>query len=94
MAASEVVDGLRLLELNRSDPVQILDRLNDPPTGYRRYFDSTPWSPPTPPQRTAISDLIERLDRLHDAVADVLLSESVHQLVSGSSARVRPQWMH
>ena len=87
VAASEVVDGLRLLELNRSAPAQILARLNDPPTGYRRYFDSTAWSPPTPDQRSAINGLIERLDRLHDAVADVLLSESVHQLVSGSSAR-------
>ena len=85
VAATNVVDGVRLLELWRQNPTAVLDRCRTPPAGYGRYF--TPWTAPTVYQLGAISGVITRLDRLHDAVADLLLAESVHQLCAGSPAR-------
>jgi hypothetical protein len=84
VAASEVVDGVRLLEM---DPDLVAERLDEPPPSYKRYFDGAgSWSAPQPEINT-VQLLIERLARLHDAVADLLLAESVHQLVLGAPAR-------
>jgi hypothetical protein len=86
VAASEVVDGVRLLELHRANPGLIVGLLNQPPAAYLGYFDGGPWNAPLV-ERQAVTKFIDQLNRLHDAVADVLLSESVHQLVLGAPAR-------
>jgi hypothetical protein len=86
VAASEVVDGVRLLELYRANRAAIGARLAAPPPAYMQYFDGGVW-PTTVDEQDVVLDLVEQLDRLHDAVADLLLAESVHQLVSGAPAR-------
>ncbi len=50
-------------------------------TSARRGFQ------PTPDELTAVREEIEALERTHDAVADLLLAESVHQLVGGNPTR-------
>ncbi|WP_433684662.1 hypothetical protein [Nocardia sp. CA-119907] len=85
IAAAEVVDGVRLLEIQRADPTLITARLGQPPAAYAAYLEK--WPAPTDDEVTAVLAAIKRLDRLHDAVADLLLAESVHQLVLGSPAR-------
>ncbi|CAN5538984.1 hypothetical protein BH09ACT7_BH09ACT7_35350 [soil metagenome] len=85
IAASEVVDGVRLLELHRADPGLIAARLDQPPADYATYMVN--WIAPTPDEITAVMAAIARLDNVHDAVADLLLAESVHQLVLGAPAR-------
>ena len=86
MAASEVVDGVRLLELFRTDPALVVARLDQPPAAYAAYMVN--WVPPTADDELpAVLAAIARLDNVHDAVADLLLAESVHQLVLGSPAR-------
>jgi hypothetical protein len=50
VAANEVVDGVRLLELYRDRPVDVTGRLNQPPGSYQRYFDGVGWQQPTAEQ--------------------------------------------
>ncbi|KUI27671.1 hypothetical protein AU196_21100 [Mycobacterium sp. IS-1742] len=84
-SVNDVVDGVRLLELCTSDERPVRDALRNPPAAYRKYLQGFP--------AVAESDLdlvlkyVKRLRSLHDAIADVLLSESVHQLLRGSPTR-------
>ena len=76
VAATDVVDGLVLLGKFHDDP----------------NFWSTPGLPPPglPPAGTLRDQLttqIKRLDDALDSVADLALSESVHQLVRGNTVR-------
>src|SRR6185436_7879937 len=83
VAASDVVDGLRLLEVN---PDVIRQKLKQGPAD-PRYIEPDQWVEPTPEEATAVLEAIADLERTHDAVADLLLAESVHQLVCGNAAR-------
>jgi hypothetical protein len=76
IAATDVVDGLVLLRKFHDDP----------------QFWSTPGLPPPglPPAgvlRDQLTAQIKRLDDALDAVADLALAESVHQLVRGNMIR-------
>jgi hypothetical protein len=84
VAASDVVDGLRLLEL---DEAVIRQKLTEGPTDPRYIVPPDRWQEPTVDEANAVVAAIADLERTHDAVADLLLAESVHQLVSGNSAR-------
>lgn len=95
VAAHDVVDGVRLREIyvaERQDdgrlPVTsaILARLQAPPPGFVHYFTEA-WKPPDAEAVRHLEDALRSLDALLDAVADLLLSEGVHQLVSGNPAR-------
>lgn len=70
VAARDVVDGLQLRTAWRDGTI--------------------PWGtkglPPSGPQRAAAETVLQALDETVDAVADVLLSESVFQIVRGSAA--------
>ena len=68
VAAHDVVDGLRLLELLSAGDVAV--------------GDLAPAA-----DRPALTEELDALADAADAVADVLLAESVHQLVSGNPAR-------
>ena len=72
-AATDVVDGLRLVNLQRS-PAGI-------PWGTRVGADILPAL--TPEVEAAVSDL----DNALDAVSDALLAEAVHQTVQGRPSR-------
>ena len=84
VAASDVVDGLRLLEIK---PEVIGQKLTAGPADPRYIVFPDKWEEPTPAETDAVLAAIADLDRTHDAVADLLLAESVHQLVSGNAAR-------
>ncbi|MEU1960568.1 hypothetical protein [Nocardia sp. NPDC019304] len=81
LAASDVVDGLRLMAI---DPQLIAQKLEEGPTD-NRYIDQ--WVPPLADESKAVLAAIAELEHTHDAVADLLLAESVHQLVSGNPTR-------
>lgn len=83
LAASDVVDGLRLMEIPGATVSQkLVEGPIDP-----RYVPAGGWHPPGPGEAEAVLAAITELDRTHDAVADLLLAESVYQLASGNPAR-------
>ena len=84
VAASDVVDGLRLMAI---PPATIAQKLVDGPTDTRYIVPPDRWMPPRPGESEAVLAAIEELERTHDAVADLLLAESVYQLASGNPAR-------
>jgi hypothetical protein len=95
VAAHDVVDGVRLRELYLAErnadgtlPAgsSILARLQAPPPGFTHYAAQA-WQPPDAAAIRHLEDALRGIDALLDAVADLLLSEGVHQLVSGSPAR-------
>ena len=84
LAASDVVDGLRLMEL---DWETVRAKLDSGPDDQRYIVAPDVWHGSTNEEATEVRDAIEALAASHDAVADVLLAESVHQLVMGNPAR-------
>jgi hypothetical protein len=84
LAASDVVDGLRLMEV---EPDAILKKLRDGPADPHYIVAPDVWRGPGPDEATAVLAAIADLAQTHDAVADLLLAESVHQLVSGAAGR-------
>ncbi len=87
LAASNVVDGLRLMEMAAE---AVRAALVDGP-GDLTYLAAGAWIGPRVvdgiDEADAVLAAIAELDQTHDAVADLLLAESVHQLVSGNPAR-------
>lgn len=87
VAAANVVDGVRLLELlgAAGGRAQIVDRLKAGPDGatLTKYIDR--WREPAAGEIDAVLQAVEDLEQLHDAVADLLLAESVHQLARGNT---------
>lgn len=84
LAASDVVDGLVLREIPWAT---VLDKLNRGPEDLPHYIPAGSWRPPEPDEADAVQAAIEELKRTLDAVADLLLAESVHQVVTGNPAR-------
>ncbi len=72
IAARDVVDGLALLELWRADADALFRRPGLPTTGS---------------DRDDIEAELAALDELLDAVSDLLVAESVHQMVAGNDER-------
>ena len=75
MAASGVVDGLELLRRWRDEPAFVTSRLGS----------ATP--PATASERAAVQAELESMAADADAVADLVLAETVHQMASGNLAR-------
>ena len=71
VAARDVVDGLKLLERFGTDQAKLLDEVN--------VTDPT--------DRAALTEELERLDSVRDAVSDVLVAEGVYQTVLGNTER-------
>ncbi len=84
IAATNVVDGLRLLERGRRGHHREARQ-----RAGRTSATSRParWQGPRPGEAEAVLAAIADLRRTHDAVADLLLAESVHQLVAGNPTR-------
>ncbi|MGI8457661.1 MAG: hypothetical protein ACR2LI_06080 [Propionibacteriaceae bacterium] len=81
VAASDVVDGLRLLAVPTTTITAKLAAGPDDAT----YIVA--WQGPQGAEEAAVLAEIADLARTHDAVADLLLAESVHQIVSGNPGR-------
>ncbi|MEO5819721.1 MAG: hypothetical protein ABIT71_04395, partial [Vicinamibacteraceae bacterium] len=84
IAASDVVDGLRLLDVAAA---VVLQKLDDGPTDTRYIVPPDVWVKPRPGEAAAVLAAIAELEETHDAVADLLLAESVHQVAAGNAAR-------
>ena len=91
LAASNVVDGVELVEkyqgkVKNWGPDQIRTELGNKPKD-NRYLTG-PWPNPIPPNEwNKVAAIIEEAAAALDAVSDLLLAESVHQLVLGNTAR-------
>lgn len=84
-SVNDVVDGVRILELCTPDARPVRAALKNPPAAYSKYLQGFP--PVVESDLDLVVKYVERLRSLHDAIADVLLSESVHQLLRGSPTR-------
>jgi hypothetical protein len=71
IAARDVVDGLKLLERFKADKAALFTEVGVAPAA----------------DRNAVTDELERLDGIRDAVSDVLTAESVYQTVLGNTER-------
>jgi len=71
-STGDVVDGLKLLRIYKTDTTK---------------FWSIPGLPTDQPTQKKLTTVITRLDDALDAVADLTLSESVHQLLRGNTIR-------
>lgn len=89
IAASAVTDGLALVELWRSPggADSIKTRLGTAPLNNPYIAPGTTWPALTVANWKAVDGAIRRLDESVDAVADLLLAESVHQVAQGNLAR-------
>jgi hypothetical protein len=86
VAASEVCDGVQLLELSLADLIAKAQAWK-PNSGGDTYLDAASWTPMVPDEQSAIGGAYALIADLRDAAADLLLAESVHALVQGSPAR-------
>jgi hypothetical protein len=75
IGARDVVDGLALVHLHRSDPAALSLHL------------ATVNPAPSPSELEGVLAEVARLEQAFDAVADLSLAEAVHQLVAGNLAR-------
>jgi hypothetical protein len=83
LAASDVVDGLKLMQLpTEAVTAKLVSGPEDP-----RYIPAGEWNAPQGGEEAEVLAAITELKQTHDAVADLLLAESVHQLVSGNPGR-------
>jgi len=89
IAANNVTDGLTLVELWRSPAgaAAIQAKLNTPPTNNPYLPSGMAWPTLTPANWATVDGAIRKLDQAVDAVADMLLAESVHQVAQGNLAR-------
>jgi hypothetical protein len=85
VAASEVVDGVQLVELSTADLLAKATAWR--PTPGDTYLDPASWDAMAAAERTAITGAHALITDLRDAAADLLLAESVHALVEGAPAR-------
>ncbi len=91
VAATNVVDGLDIVAKYQGKvtgfSAQIIrDRLGQKPAD-NPYLTSLAWPKVSDDEWRAVVDAIEHAAAAIDAVADLLLAESVHQLVQGNVAR-------
>jgi hypothetical protein len=82
VATNDVVDGLTLLRKYNDDPVKFWNPPQPPAPPL-----PPPGLPPPGPARDQLTTAIKRLDDALDSVADLALSESVHQLLRGNTLR-------
>lgn len=82
IAANNVVDGVRLLAVERP---AILAALANKPADNPYLVGE--WTGPVDNEATVIGQLLDELAAELDAVSDVLLAEGVHQLVGGNMDR-------
>lgn len=89
VAVTNVVDGVRLREISTESPDRVDDALTRGPKELGspdgRYLLT--WPAPSAEERAGVWAALRALDTLYDAVADLLLAESVHQLVQGNPER-------
>ncbi|MHB9005650.1 MAG: hypothetical protein ACYDC1_01825 [Limisphaerales bacterium] len=89
IAANNVVDGLRLIEKYQSGAAardEIQRALELPPKD-NPYLEPGQWPGLSAGEWSKIEAIIREADEAADAAADLLMAESVHQIVRGNTAR-------
>ncbi|MEE9391008.1 MAG: hypothetical protein V3W41_00715, partial [Planctomycetota bacterium] len=89
IAANNVIDGLELIEkfdAGGASRSAIRTALNDPPKD-NPYIAAGDWPPLSIADWNKVQAIIRDAASANDAAADLLLAESVHQLVLGNTAR-------
>jgi hypothetical protein len=89
IAAANVTDGLRLVEIWRGTggADAIKTKLTDRPKNNPYLPENVAWPGMTADIWSKVEGEIRKLDASVDAVADLLLAESVHQVAQGNLAR-------
>jgi hypothetical protein len=85
VSSNNVVDGLRLIDLFGKDPASIRASLTAQPKD-NPYIPAGSWPAVTDAEWAAFTTLMQDAAAAADAAADMLLAESVHQLVQGNMA--------
>ncbi|WP_085027882.1 hypothetical protein [Ensifer aridi] len=83
VAATGVVDGVRLSELWQSSKTDVMTALSAGPKN-NPYVAPGTWKGPTAAEEAALGEVIDKAADSIDAAADILLAESVHQLAQGN----------
>ena len=84
LSANNVLDGLRLIDLFNKDPDPIRSAMSAKPKNNAEYLKDVEWPPPSQKQWDAFNALMQDARVAADCAADMLLAESVHQLVQGN----------
>lgn len=85
VAATSVVDGLLLLEKHNPGDPGLKALLNQPPDN--AYLDPGDWTDLTTDEWDAVTRILREAEDTVDAVADVMLAESVLQYSGGNATR-------
>jgi hypothetical protein len=85
IAATSVVDGVLLLQRHPPGDPTLRSRLDEQPKN--AYLEAGDWPPLDTDEWEAVTAVMRDAETAIDAVADVMLSESVLQLASGSPER-------
>ena len=85
VAATNVVDGLLLLKQHPPGDTTLRTRLDVPPVN--AYLPAGAWKPMTDAEWAAVTRVLRAAADTVDAVADVMLSESVMQYAAGNATR-------
>lgn len=83
VAATGVVDGVRLSELWQSSKADVMKTLKEGPKN-NPYIVPGSWKAPSLAEEKALGEIIGHAADSIDAAADILLAESVHQLAQGN----------
>jgi hypothetical protein len=85
VAAVNVVDGVLLLKLHAPGDPALRSSLDQPPEN--AYLEPGDWEPLTDPEWSTVTQIMRTAAETIDAVADVMLSESVLQFAGGNPQR-------
>jgi hypothetical protein len=85
VAAANVVDGVLLLKLHQPGDPALRAALDQPPEN--AYLEPGDWQPLTDGEWTIVTKIMRTAAETIDAVADVMLSESILQFAGGNPQR-------
>jgi hypothetical protein len=86
VAATNVVDGLKLFTMFQGNPASVLGPLGTPPAK-NVFIPPGGWPPVTLQDIDDVTSAIQSAGDAYDAYADLVLAEGVHQLVQGNTGR-------
>ena len=86
IAANDVVDAVKLLDIRAKDEASIRTALNTAPAN-NPYITAAQWPGINDEEWGKITAAMDATAEAYDAVADLMLAEGVHQLVQGNIAR-------
>ena len=86
MAASNVVDGIKLIALFTANPNTVYAGVANPPLN-NPFIKPGDWPPLSVDDKNILTAAIQSAIDANDAYADLVLAEAVHQLAQGNTGR-------